>query len=160
MFTGGHVEAEVVLLPLLDGVLDARLVLESPDFLLETDANGRGNRQMGGAETEEEPEEAVSAQEGGGFPLRPFIREVRLEQAKVGFSDAAAGRRHNADFEIVLLRSMADGLVVEQKGRIDEHALLLEGGLAGTPPTGAQTPTDFKLEGTLGEIAVAAATWP
>jgi len=153
MFTGALVEGEVVLMPLLEGVLDVRLVLESPDLLLETGADGQANWQMVGDAVEQEADERVSP-DGGGFPLRPFIREVRLEQVSVAFNDAAADLSHSAEFEIVLLRSREDDLLVNINGRLDEHPLTLAGGLVNTAPATVQTPAGFNLVGNLGEISL------
>lgn len=153
MFTGALIDGEVALMPLLEGVLDVRLVLDAPDLLLETGADGQANWQMGGPPETEESGEAVSP-DGGGFPLRPFIREVRLEQVSVAFNDAAADLAHSAEFETILLRSREDDLVVSINGRVDEHPLTLEGGLVNTAPATAQTPAGFNLAGSLGDISL------
>ena len=155
MFTGEHLEAEVVLMPLLDGVLDVRMVLEAPDLLLETGADGQANWQMGGPPETDESGEAVSP-DGGGMPLRPFIREVRLEQVKLAFNDAAANLAHSAELETILLRSREDDLMVKVSGRVDEHPVSLDGGLVNTAPATAETPAGFNLAGNLGDISLSA----
>jgi len=47
--------------------------------------------------------------------------------------DEPGNTEHNAELQTILLGSMEEDLVVELKGRIDEHALSLEGGLGKAP---------------------------
>jgi uncharacterized protein involved in outer membrane biogenesis len=155
MFSSQRIEGELALAPLIKGLLDVRLVLISPDLLLETDPDGRGNWEMGA-----EQQEAVSRDEApadsGSALLRPFIRELRLEQVKVAYLGAATGRQHHADFDTILLRSQGDSVSVQLNGRFDEHELTLTGGVDEGVIGGADQPAGFTLSGRLGDIRLQA----
>jgi len=153
MFSGRLIEGEVPLQPLLSGILDVRLVLEAPDLLLERDADGRGNWQLGASQPEEAAESDLSDQSGG-IPLRPLLREVRLEQARLAFVETPADQRHEAEFETVLIRSQGDEVQVKLEGRLDEHKLALAGGLSESAVTDASAPAEFTLTGKLGDIGL------
>lgn len=155
MFACDRVEVEVVLLPLFKGVLDVRLLLQSPDLLLETDAEGRANWQMGGGKAEK-TDEQVSPYDEGGVPLRPFLREVRFEQFGVAFKDGATGQEHSAEFGTILLHSQDDDVVVKVDGQVDGQPIFLEGGLLKKELGEGETPTGFDLTGNLGDIGLSA----
>lgn len=154
MFSARLVEGEVRLAPLLRGVLDARLVLDAPDLLLETDAEGRGNWQMGGAATEEETPAKAAADEGDGFALRPFIRELRLDEVKVAYLDARADRQHHAAFDTIRVNSREDLVDVVLQGRIDDHAVSLKGGLDSAATAAGKPPAGFTLAGDIGDVSL------
>lgn len=155
MFSSQRIEGEVALAPLIKGLLDVRLVLESPDLLLETDADGRGNWEMGAEQQEAAPQDEAPA-DGGTALLRPFIRELRFEQVKVAYVGALTGRQHHAEFDRILLMSQGERVSVEIKGRVDGHELNLTGGIDKSAIGAADQPTGFSLTGNLGDIGLQA----
>ena len=152
MFTGRLVAAELALRPLLSRVLDLRLVLKVPDLLLETDSDGQGNWQLPGLS------DRVAGDEGGAgrdrMGLRPLIREVRLENASVGFIDAQSGRRHQASIDNLVLGAQGERIGLTLKGQVDDHPLTLDGGIDDAVVAAPGTPANFDLTGGLGEVAL------
>ncbi len=155
MFSSQRIEGEVALAPLIRRVLDVRLVLESPDLLLETDPDGRGNWEMGAGQPETEPQDETPA-DGGTALLRPFLRELRFEQVEVEYLDASTGRQHQAEFERILLSSQGERVSVELKGRLDGRELSLSGGIDESAIGAADQPAGFTLTGNLGDIGLQA----
>lgn len=156
MFTGRRIEGEVALRPLLDGVLDIRLVLEAPDLALERDANGLGNWQMGTDHAEPSAEESAADDSTGRASLRPLIREVRLEQVRLTYGDAQAGQHHDATFETILMRTQGGQVQVALKGRVDEHALTMSGGIDQAIAADTESAANFNLTGELGDVVLTA----
>ncbi|MEJ2576716.1 MAG: AsmA family protein [Gammaproteobacteria bacterium] len=154
MFTGRLLETDVALRPLLDGVLDLRLILEAPDMLLEKDAAGRANWQFGDGGSAEGIEEPESPEQSGGLSLRPLLREIRLEKVKLAYTDAQADQKHAAAFETVLLRSLAGQVDVKVDGRIADHPVVIAGGIDEAAVIDSTKPGDFSLTGKLGDIAL------
>ena len=154
MFTGELIECEVALGPLLGGVLDVRLVLDAPDLLLETDAEGRRNWQMEAGPPADEMEGDDLATGDGGGSLRPLLREVRLDRVKVGYADAQAGTRHAAEFETILISSQGNRVQVKLDGRLDDQLLVLAGGIDESAVSETAAPADFSLSGKLGDIGL------
>lgn len=115
------IEGELALFPLLRGILDATLVVE----LLETHSSGQGNWQFGDltegakggkevAEAQEEPES------GGGFPLRPLIRKLHLNQTRIAYIDGTNGERIDIDSEKLHVTTTEDGLTVKVTGKFND----------------------------------------
>ncbi|MFQ5766216.1 MAG: AsmA family protein, partial [Rhodospirillales bacterium] len=98
--------AEVELLPLLTGdVRVKRLVLGGLDLLVETDAKGRGNWLLEGAEKTPAPAEPGA---GGGPSRLPVVHAVRIEDVNVTYRDGQTGRERTVRLASLSVRS--DGL--------------------------------------------------
>lgn len=81
-----HFEAEMSLLPLLTGDIQVkRVVLEGVDVLLETDAQGRGNWEMGEAAPEAQTAE-------GRATALPVVHSVRLKDVRLTYRDGVTGQ--------------------------------------------------------------------
>lgn len=146
MLKARRVEAEVELLPLLRGEIKvARLVLVSPDLLLEIREDGTGNWVLDTPAGAEAP-----AGQGAGTAL-PDLQLVRIEDAVVTLADRAAGTTRR--LELAALEAAADGwaapLAVAGSGKLDDAAFTLEGRLgplaALTAPGGAPYPVAMTL---------------
>ncbi|MEN8175580.1 MAG: AsmA family protein, partial [Pseudomonadota bacterium] len=148
MFSGGTIEGELALLPLLNGVLDFSLVLQAPDLLLETDARGRGNWQMG----EEQAAEEAAVEKDGDFRLRPLIRELRFEQVNLAYLDGKTSNKNSAVFETILLASRGNQVNIELDGEVNGIPVLLSGGVDGAADTIPDQAAAFTLAGKAGEI--------
>lgn len=86
-----RVEAEIALLPLLKREFRIqRLVLSTPEILLETDAQGRGNWQF--APTAAAVPTAIQAPTDGSPPTRLSLRELKIKNAHVKWRDGRSGR--------------------------------------------------------------------
>jgi uncharacterized protein involved in outer membrane biogenesis len=109
-------EAALQLVPLLSRRISiARLKLTGATVLLETDANGRGNWQLG---------------EGGGG-TRPFFYQVEAEQVQVTYRDSASGKSYRAVIErAAAVADRRDGqLALSLAGRFEGERIDLAGNL-------------------------------
>ena len=142
----GLLSAEVELRPLLfeRALQVTRLVMRDADLLLETDAQGRQNWQLGAAGpalVQAAPTQPGKAQgvrtDAAGFPL---IDEIRLENITVTWRDArAAGDGHAILLKDVLLSSRPDGrLALLGEGVLREQKIVIAADL--DLPTGFQAP--------------------
>jgi uncharacterized protein involved in outer membrane biogenesis len=94
MLTARRVTVQAALLPLLSRRLEvARVEVEEPDLLLETDAEGRGNWQFRPAEAQPAPDAPPRPGEPQAPRDRPVLAVDRLlvERARLTWRDGAAG---------------------------------------------------------------------
>ncbi|WP_270937324.1 AsmA family protein, partial [Falsiroseomonas oryzae] len=89
MLTAQRVEVQAALLPLLSRRVEiARVVLERPDLLLETDAQGRGNWQFRPAQPGAPSQPAAPAAPAEpGRPLGFDLGALRLDNARIAWRD-------------------------------------------------------------------------
>lgn len=87
MLTARRVEVQVAILPLLSRRLEiARIELEAPDLLLETDAQGRGNWVFTPA-PRPAPATTPAPEGGGGAPLQVSLDALRVTGGRVTWRD-------------------------------------------------------------------------
>lgn len=90
MLTARRVEVQVAILPLLSRRVEiARILLDQPDLLLETAADGRANWQFRPAPPAAAPAPASPAEPSA--PLQIALDDLRLEGARVTWRDGRAG---------------------------------------------------------------------
>jgi len=129
MATIERLDLQVSLTDLLGGEINVqRLILVAPDILLETDAEGRGNWDFAGAETDAETE-------GDGAPLLPGFVRVEIENGRLAYRDGPTGEVRRLD--LASLTAQADSAD-------SPIGLSLKGALDGTP---------LALDGTVGAIS-------
>ena len=143
MVTIRRLQVEVDLLPLLTGdIIVNRLVLEAPDILLETNAEGTGNWefQASGA-GEEDGEGAVQTGQPSGPPageddaiVLPDVQAFAVRGGRLTLQGADPGRVLRVDL------TEAQGLVPEGDGT---RSLTMEGRYNDSP---------FRIEGTFGNL--------
>ncbi|MBF0354698.1 MAG: AsmA family protein [Alphaproteobacteria bacterium] len=165
-------EAEVALLPLLSqSVQVKRLVIIEPDILIETNAQGKGNWEMGRADVKEaEAAKQEDTAKGGGMP-KVAIEEVRIEKALFVNRDGVAKQAMQVAIERLILRakSMSSPLSIDLAGALDGKAFEVKGTtgplddlLASKPwpldlaaKAGFVLPVPIQVTGTLGRGAEA-----
>ena len=163
------IEADVALLPLFKGILDASLVVDQPDVLLETDSSGRGNWQFSDPESEAgiKEDSAASAEDDGkekaparedkgkekegGLPIKPLIRKLHLNQARFTYVDAQKGDHLEIDSEKLHVGSKEKNLVVDISGQYNQIPLALTGGLDNDHFFVDNKPAGIKLNGHFGD---------
>ncbi len=90
MVTAKRAEVRFDLFNLLSGKLTVEdLTLVQPDILLETDAQGRGNWELGAAAVEQVEQASDDAVEAGGFVVG--LLELAISGARLRFLDGATG---------------------------------------------------------------------
>ena len=104
MLTANRFEAEIALIPLLQGdVRINRLVLVKPDLFLETNAEGIGNwaLELAGTEGTDKEQAAPAAPGTPGFD----VREISVEDARLNYKNGRSGETISMDFPMLTLRS-------------------------------------------------------
>jgi uncharacterized protein involved in outer membrane biogenesis len=141
MLTVNRLEAELKLLPLLSGRAEIRTLLDTVDFIAQSNESGVSNWDMSAGlppdETSEEAIEEATHDDDKPFslPLRPVIRELRIDNFSFALIDSA-----NTTSKIASLKH----LLIETPEQ--ETTLLLDADAGGTP---------IKLTGSLGNIDAA-----
>jgi len=133
MVTLKRLAAEVELLPLLTGDIQVkRLVLVGLDLLAETDAQGRGNWELGAAGTTDrgKGEKAAGASSGA----LPVVHKVRIEDLTVTYRDGRKGGKTTLHL---------DAMDVETDGPGTPMAISLAGTINASP---------FQARGRLGPL--------
>jgi len=161
MMSVDNIEGAVALFPLLKGILDATLVVDGPDLLLETDTSGQGNWQFGdleeeaakGAEIKTEAEK--EAESGGGLPIRPLIRKLHLNGTRITFLDGKSGDQINFQSEKLHIGSPEDMLAIDLKGKFNDIPLAFSGGLDNAGFFVDNKPANVKLDGHFGDAKLA-----
>ena len=126
MLTAKQVEAQVALLPLLSRRLEvARFTLVEPVITLETDANGRGNWEIGtspsgGAATS--PSDTASTATIG-------IANFEIRNGTLTYRNGATGKVTRASIDRMMLhaRDMQAPVAVEFRGEVEDVPIALSG---------------------------------
>ncbi|MCR6631233.1 MAG: AsmA family protein [Magnetospirillum sp.] len=131
-----RIEAEVALLPLLKReVRVQRLVVFSPDILLETDRAGRGNWSFASPSLASAVPASTAARDGAPA-MRLTLREVRIKNARLFWRDGRNGSSRQANIPKIAVQADqnvagrlavqvvadTDGRVLEMGGRVDVPA--------------------------------------
>jgi uncharacterized protein involved in outer membrane biogenesis len=144
-------EMEVALQPLLNKeIMVNRLLLSSPDILIETEPNGPGNLEFKVADTQKEPPTASqTAADSGGSGFRFAINEIKIVQGAITLYDRSTQKSDRVIIELLdLLPNTKDATRrdLQLATRIREHTVNLSGtvGRIGTALTGASWPLQLK----------------
>ena len=134
-----RLEAQVALLPLLSKQIEIkRFVLVSPDILLETDANGKGNWEFGAAPPPGGGEGAAgapAAPQGGGPAPQITVNEVDVKDGTLTYRNGKT--KQTTTIELAGLSAKADS---------SASPLVFE-------ISGAYNKAPFEAKGTLGPLA-------
>jgi uncharacterized protein involved in outer membrane biogenesis len=120
------VEARVALMPLLSqDIVVERLVLMSPEILLETDKAGKGNWEF----VAPEPASAPTAQTGkpappgqGATPSLPVLNDIAIEKGRLVSKDGKTGKANTLALDRLNVKGAGSGvpLKIELSGAYDE----------------------------------------
>lgn len=158
MLKVGRFEVEVDLVPLLSGNIRVkRIVLNDPDILLETNAQGQGNWEFGAPSAAPAPG-PTPGQSAGGARTLPQVNEVEIRNAKVVYRD---GQNKGATKTLTLARAIvrADSesspLKIDVDGALDALKFQVAGQLGAvtalTSPGAGAFPID--VTGKVGDLA-------
>ncbi len=155
MATIKRFEMEIALLPLLKHeILINRLILLSPDIVIETDANGPGNLDFShlGRKNEPPTSEAVAD-----TAYRFSLREVQIEKGVVTWLDRSSGRRETVAIDKLSVEPDGDTrslLAVQLVATIRGHVIQLDGTVGGPGGVAAATPLPVKVQVHTGGLAL------
>ena len=148
----GQVEMEVALMPLLKReILVKRLIVSSPDILIETEAQGPGNLDFSNPmeKNEAKPSESTqpAAKEGGGYSFE--LNELIITDGLVGWHDRASQKTEAVEIKKLTLRpESADAglLAVLLQTKVRERTIELRGtaGRLATVLEGKPWPVNLK----------------
>lgn len=158
MLRAKHVRADVALLPLLEGkVVIRRFDAMEPQVHLQTDADGKGNWQLGGAGD-------PGAGAGRSSAERMIVvNQVRIENASLTYVDGRTGRKTDlAVAELVAgrerlskrvsiaLSATYQNLPVMLKGKLGEAGAIVSGQPFELDLNGGLGDAEFSIAGTVG----------
>jgi len=155
MVTAERLFAEVRLLPLFKGVLDVTLEVDTPDILLETDTDGIGNWAFGGPEkaleAPAEPEPAEADEDRTGLPLKPYLRNVEINNLSFVYDDKAGGRKLDTQVEQFRVHVEGQQIPIILKALYQGAPIDLQGSLGNVEQWHANEQTAVALSGTLND---------
>ncbi|MCP4009671.1 MAG: AsmA family protein [Proteobacteria bacterium] len=110
MLSVNRLEAELRLLPLLSGKAEIITRLDTADLISQSNEDGVSNWDLSaGLPPEEASEEAMQAdadeQQGSGLPLRPILRELRIDNLTFSLIDKTDDRYKTAVLKHLLIET-------------------------------------------------------
>jgi uncharacterized protein involved in outer membrane biogenesis len=156
----GQVEMEVALMPLLKReILVKRLIVSSPDILIETEAQGPGNLDFSNPTEKSEAkasEPAPSApKEGGGYSFN--LNELIITDGLVGWYDRASQKTEVVKIKELTLQpdsANVELLAVLLRTKVQEHNIELSGTIGRLATVLDGKPWPVNLKGTIAGITV------
>lgn len=140
-------EMEVALQPLLKRqILITRLILSSPDILIETDAKGPGNLDFSASAAAPKADPKAEPKEGAAFSL-DFV-EVKIKNGKVAWHDRTSKKTETAAIqELTLRRDKTDPalLTVRLAAKALNRTIELSGTMGGVAAALAGKPWPLNL---------------
>jgi len=152
---------EVALLPLLKGILDVGLSIDRPDVLLEINASGQGNWEIGAAgsaESEAAEKKAETESNASGsrkLLLRPVIRKVDIKNTHLAFIN------HNDDTHMTLsdgtlqVETVGKRLAIDFGFSFNDIPLAFAGSFDNARFLADNKVTDVQFDGNVGKVKVA-----
>ncbi|SMF43161.1 hypothetical protein SAMN06265365_103277 [Tistlia consotensis] len=132
----GQVEAQVALMPLLQGrYVIQRVVIENADILLETDKKGEGNWALstGGAKGGAAGAGSAGGSTASGTPVVPEVGSVEIRDSRLVYRDGATGESLLLNLDSLEVKPDGDQLKVSAEGSYQEAPFELSGRLGGLP---------------------------
>ena len=149
-------EAEVELLPLLAGdIRVTRLILVEPDILLETNADGLSNWQIGPPSDDRSRAPSGSAEEAerkekadSGPPPVPIFNHVEIRGGRLAYKDARTGEEMRFDLDRVSARADSFGaaLEIDARGAWNGAPFAISGSVDSLASIASGRPVGFELE--------------
>ena len=161
MVSVDDIEAEVALFPLLKGILDVTLLVDTSELFLESHSSGQGNWQfieLGEevVKTVEQIEESVEeAQSGKGFPLRLRIRKVAITGTSVVHIDGKSGNQITLDKKKLIIEPTDGNLAIELEAKYNDIPLALSGDFGNAELFMDNQAAPVSLAGHVGDIKLA-----
>lgn len=153
MLSVGEFEAELNLLALLGGVADIRTIIDKADVLVESNADNISNWALGKPKEAAEKDTTTEDADSGGLPIRPYIREIRVQGFELSLLDKT-GSEKTARVENLLIETAQNELTLDISGAYETTAITLNGNLGEFAEVleGASTP--MVLNGNVGPNSV------
>jgi len=165
MLTVDRLEAEIDLISLLGGVAEIRTVIEKADVLAEISPEGASNWVLGTAPDTGDGNETddIADSKSGGLPVRPLIREFRIQDSTVTVVNGTDGEEKNATINNLLLETpeadltlalsaLFAGRPIELTGNLGRLDKVLDGGSSPISIDGKIDQNSLNVTGTWGPL--------
>lgn len=162
----GQVEAQVALMPLLEGrYVIEHVVIKDADIILETNEAGEGNWSMAPADagSGEGAGGGEGAETPSGKPVIPEIGSVEIRDSSLVYRDGATGESLLLSLDALTLKPEGEMLALEAAGAYQEVPFEISGRLGGLPIimgggdlpvqlAGKVADADFSVDGTVTDL--------
>lgn len=160
MVTIKHLEMEISLLPLLKHqILVNRLIVSSPDVLIETEAKGPGNLSFGPARKERGPKPGAAATPAtSAYQLK--LEEVKIENGLVVRLDRDTGKSDALEIQQLTVQADKEGgdsLAVALTGKARGHEISLTGSVGRLAEVMSGRPWPVRLQAKCQGVTLTAA---
>ena len=154
-----HFEMEISLLPLLKHeILINRLIVSSPDILIETEAKGPGNLSFSPTTEKSEPKSATATSEGGsGYQLN--LLQVHIENAMVAQYERSTGKTVSMEIQSLTIqpdKNSSELLAVRLTAKAQGRTLAMSGTVGRFAAAISGKPWPLNVKGTLEGLAITA----
>jgi|GEM_PF-1131806 len=153
MLSMEELEAEVDLLALLTGVADFRTIVRNAEVFSEINDDGESNWVMGtGRSTAtQDPPDVPDADTFGGLPIRPLIRELRIENLNAVVVTTMGGAGKKFQISQFLVETPADETTLRLSGIADTVPIELSGNLGNVDQALDRSPSPLDIEGSVAD---------
>lgn len=157
MLNVGTLEAEVDLISLLGGVAEVRTVVSQAEVLAESSAEGTSNWALkSGEPTEEEPAaEPDAGTDETGLPIRPLIREFRIEDITLTLIESPEAQARIAKIDKLLVETPKVDTILSVAALLGKVPIELTGNLGLVSDVIDRTSSPLKIDGNVGDTSLA-----
>lgn len=144
----GKLEVEIALLPLVSGQVDiARLILVEPNILLERQADGTANWEIGDAQKADSTGSADSDSSGSGSDSLPVVRAVSIRDGQITIKDAVTPIDETITIsELSMTQASGSKIDLVLAAAIGSETLSVEGQIGDLSVLVAQNPFPLDLD--------------
>jgi len=154
-----HFELEISLLPLLKHeILIKRLIVSSPDILIETEAKGPGNLSFSVPTEKSDPKPAAPAT-GGGSAYQLNLLEVKIENAVVAQLERSTGKTDSVEVQSLTIqpdKNSSELLAVRLAAKAQGHTIEMNGTVGTFAAAIGGKPWPLHLQGNIEGLAITA----
>ena len=154
MLSVNHLDVELKLIPLLKGRAEIFTHLDTANIIAESNKEGISNWVMGSGTPEEEkdePEETTDDVAFSGLPIRPIIRELRIEGVALTIIDGATSVTKSVNLKNLLIETPELETSLALQADVNGVPVTLNGGLGNIDSALDQASTSMSLEGKIDE---------
>ncbi len=152
MLSVNHLDAELKLIPLFSGRAELFTHLDTANIIAESNPDGVSNWALGnGAPEKEKPEEITDEKAFSGLPIRPIIRELRIEGVNLTVADGATSVSKNLTLNSLLIETPELETSLSLNVDVNGVPVTLNGGLGNIDSALDQVSTPLNLNGKIDE---------
>ncbi len=146
-----ELEAEVDLLALLIGVADFRTIVRNAEVVSEVNDDGESNWVMGRSTATQDQLDVPGAETFGRLPIRPLIRELRIENLNAVVVTTMGGAGKKFQISQFLVETPANETTLRLSGIADTAPIELSGNLGNVDQALDRSPSPLDIEGSVAD---------